>query len=225
MTKFVISSQVPDVLSSYEMRIDLPNMLQEVTNCWSYRPASGQTGANWLRQIANEITKWDKNFNPYKHIVPSDYQGVPFSTPEEVAEICLRMVKDRYSSLNDSWVEHCIRHKPPFTKLIWFTGDFKTSSKFTSNFIDRIEISEVDEWLGRHKSKAQVKITPTTTAVGYTESGEEKSYEVAEINLLDEPIRPAKESVKAKTSKSVAPKKTEAKVNDEDLENILDSLS
>jgi hypothetical protein len=153
MTKFVISKEVPEELSSYEMRIDPPNLLQEVLNCWNYRSANSITGVNWLRQIANEITKWDKSFNPYRHMVPSEHQGIPYSSPEDVAAIALRMVNERYPNLTDAWVEHCVKYKPPFTKLIWFTGEFKQTSKFTSNFIDRIELSEVDEYMGRHAVK------------------------------------------------------------------------
>jgi hypothetical protein len=162
MTKFVISKTVPEVLSNYEMRIDPPNLLQEVNNCWGHRPANGHTGINWLRQIASEVSKWDSRFNNYRHTIPNDYAGIPYSTPEEVADIVLRMINDRYPKLCDSWVEHCVRHKPPFTKLIWFTGDFKQSSTFTSNFIDRIELDEVDEWLGRHKAKSSVNTEKTS---------------------------------------------------------------
>jgi hypothetical protein len=153
MTKFVISSEVPETLSNYEIRIDPPNMLQEVMNCWNNRPANGHLGTHWLRQIANEITKWDKSFNPYRNIIPSDYNGVPFSTPEEVADHCLRMVNDTYKGFTDAWVEHCIKNKPPFTKLIWFTGNFKQSGKFAANFVDRIDVKEVQEYMGRHAKK------------------------------------------------------------------------
>ena len=153
MTKFVISKEVPAELSNYEMRIDPPSLVQEVQNCWNHRPVNGLTGPNWLKQIANEVTKWDKGFNPYRHITPSEYQGIPYSTPEEVAQIVLRMITERYPNLTDAWVEHCIKHKPPFTKLIWFTGDFKQTGKFSANFIDQIDLSEVDEYMGRHAVK------------------------------------------------------------------------
>lgn len=155
MTKFVISKEVPEALTNYELRIDPPTLLQEVNNCWGHRPANGHTGINWLRQIASEICKWDPKFHPYRHTVPNDYMGIPFSTPEEVALIVSRMVNDRYPNLCDAWVEHCIRHKPPFTKLIWFTGDFKQTGSFSLNFIDRIEPSEVDAWMGRHKKQVK----------------------------------------------------------------------
>jgi hypothetical protein len=159
MTKFVVSKEVPAELTSYEMRIDPPNLLQEVQNCWNHRPANGLTGMNWLRQIANEITKWDKLFNPYRHTVPTDYQGIPFSTPEEVADIVLKMVVDRYPQIVDNWIEHCIKTKPTFIKLIWFTGDFKQTSKFSANFVDRISPSEVETYMGRH---ADAKKFPTS---------------------------------------------------------------
>jgi len=153
MTKYVISKEVPEELSSYEIRIDPPNLLKEVLSCWNYRPSTGLTGPNWLKQIANEVTKWDKNFNPYRMISAYEYQGIPYSTPEEVAQIALKMINSRYQGLTDAWVEHNIRFKPPFTKLIWFTGDHTQSGKFASNFIDRIDISEVEEYMGRHAKK------------------------------------------------------------------------
>lgn len=197
MTKFVISKEVPEKLSSYELRIDPPTLLQEVKNCWGYRPANGHTGINWLRQIAGEICKWDPKFHPYRHTIPNDYMGIPFSTPEDVALIVSRMVADRYPGLCDAWVEHCIRHKPPFTKLIWFTGDFKQTSSFSSNFIDRIELSEVDAWMGRHKK--QVK----------NEEQVAKTYEAEPIDLT-RPTPTKEEFLKGKKKESkVVPAITE----------------
>ena len=153
MTKFVIAKEAPEKLSNYEMVIAPPTLLQEVQNCWNHRPANGLTGVNWLRQIANEITKWDKMFNTYRHCIPSDYQGIPFSTQEEVAAIVVNMINDKYPNITDTWVEHCVKSKPAFTKLVWFIGDFKQTSSLTSNFIDRIELKEVEAYMGRHAAK------------------------------------------------------------------------
>lgn len=155
MTKYVVSKDVPQKLANNEIRIDPPSLVNEVKNCWNHRPVNGLTGPNWLRQIATEITKWDKNFHPYRHISPSEYQGIPYSSPEEVADLVLKMVTERYPNLTDAWVDYCVKTKPLFTKLIWFTGDHKQTSKFNSNGIDRIDIEEVDEYMGRKQVNKQ----------------------------------------------------------------------
>jgi hypothetical protein len=195
MTKFVLSKDVPAELSSYELVINPPNLLEEVVNCWNHRPANGLTGTNWLRQIANEITRWDKSFNPYRHCIPSDYQGIQFSTPEEVASIVLRMVNDSYPGLNDAWVEHCVKMKPPFTKLIWFTGDFKQTNSLSNNFIDRIDFSEVEEYMGRHAKKVSPKIS-TSKPVEEVESpvvSEETTFEAIEVKEAPKPSAKSKQ--------------------------------
>ncbi len=153
MTKFVICKNPPAEISHSEIIISPPSFLQEVNDCWAYRSATGLLGVSWLRLIATEVTKWDSNFHPYRHIIPTDYQGIPFSTPEEVAAIVSKMINDRYPKITDAWIEHCVKHKPPFTKLIWFTGDFKQTNSLSSNFIDMIELSEVEEYLGKSAKK------------------------------------------------------------------------
>ncbi len=161
MTKFVHITdmgKVPEKLEKGEIIIRSPSFIDEVRAMMPMKPSVNQTTAHFLRMIAVEIGKrYDPNFNAYRHIVVSDYTGIPFETVEQLAVVVRRMMLATYPNIVEKYLEKKIKERPLNTKLIWFFGSWNETRAFTREAIEHIELSEVDAYMGRKKAKKEEK--------------------------------------------------------------------
>src|ERR1700693_2137705 len=121
MVKFVTVKVAPTDLKNGEIVIRRPDFLDEIAANSAKAPKRGVTGANHLRQIVDTIgIKYDpENTNSWS-IRPHLYQGVPYTTNEDLSKIVVAMLETEHPAIFKKYVEYQINHLPPATELIYF---------------------------------------------------------------------------------------------------------
>jgi hypothetical protein len=119
----VVNGPLNKALSNHEYYLDDLNFLDEIRACDKKRGGSNIIGANYLRAIAEEVgKKYDKSFNPYRHVVPTDYSGRVSNSIEETAAIVKEMFLARYPQIFDKYLEYKFKTRPFGTKIVYLNG-------------------------------------------------------------------------------------------------------
>jgi len=113
MYTFVCADEFNDEVSNDTIIIRHPDFMEEIKSCERFKGSFSKTTVNYLRSIASEFgNKYDKEFNGYRNIIPTDFQGIPFSSYEEVSTIVKSMFNASYPKIFKSYLESKIRNRP-----------------------------------------------------------------------------------------------------------------
>jgi len=119
----VVNGPLSKALSNHEYYLDDLNFLDEIRACDKKRGGSNIIGANYLRAIAEEVgKKYDKSFNPYRHVVPTDYSGRVSNSIEETAAVVKEMFLARYPQIFNKYLEYKFKTRPFGTKIVYLNG-------------------------------------------------------------------------------------------------------
>lgn len=112
MGTFIHVDRFDSAKSDCDLVITEPDFLEEIKACERWRGCFSSTTANYLRAIATEFGyKYDKKFNPYRSVVPSDYQGIPFKTPDDLSKIVKQMFAASYPQYLKNYLESRVRNR------------------------------------------------------------------------------------------------------------------
>jgi hypothetical protein len=132
MNTFTHVDMFDGIKSEHDLVISEPDFLEEIKYCERFRGSFSSTTVNYLRSIASEFgKKYDKAFNPYRNIVPSDFQGIPFKTSEDVSKIVRQMFLASYPQIFKSYLESQIRDRSFNCEHVIVVG-------FSSNLVDSV---------------------------------------------------------------------------------------
>jgi hypothetical protein len=167
---FVITSSPPKELSSKEMVVSKPSFVDEVKASVKRKGGHAALGPNYLRAIAEEIgRRYDRNFNAYRNVVPTDHTGRVCDSDEAVAEVVHEMFQARYPVIYQKYYETVLRERSFSTRVIYFTGAPEDAVVFSRLGIPQITLDEVHSHLGQPKPEATkpspVKQAPTPPAI------------------------------------------------------------
>lgn len=160
---FVVVKEAPAVLSKYEMVLERPSFMDEIVTCERKRGGAHIIGANYLRAIAEEIgRKYDKNFNPYRNVVPTDYAGIPCPTLKDVSALVHKMFDARYPKIYDSYYETKIRARPFDVRVIYLLDNEEFGATLKRCGVKQIQESQINDCLGFQKEVLkETKVEPT----------------------------------------------------------------
>ena len=155
MTKFVLVQKEPESLDKDCIVISGPDFNADIELCSKKKPSSKMMTVNYLREIAATIgLKYaPETFNALTDVNVALYRGIPCTTLEETNEIVRKMFEKDYPAMFDYFVDYHLKRRPSGTKLIYFTGDLRYTSRFTQNGIDRVKEKELDVFLGKKEKK------------------------------------------------------------------------
>ena len=149
---FVITSSPPNELSPKEMVVSKPLFVDEVKASIKRKGGHAALGPNYLRAIAEEIgRRYDRNFNAYRNVVPTDHAGRVCESDEEVAGVVHEMFQARYPVIYQKYYETVVRERSFSTRIIYFTGNPEDAVVFSRLGIPQIDISEIHAHLGQPK--------------------------------------------------------------------------
>jgi hypothetical protein len=195
---FVITQNPPKELSTKEMVIAKPLFLDEVRVSFKRKGSRPTLGPNYLRAIAEEIgRRYDKTFNPFRNVVPTDYVGRVCESDEAVAEVIHEMFQTRYPVIYQRYYETLIRARPFSIRVIYFTGNPDDAVVFKRLGITQIQEDEVYRHLGlskptvTHKVISKVEVSKATRPVpAASQSQNDEMSKTLEIlaNSAQEPI-------------------------------------
>ncbi len=159
MSKFVVVKQAPEKLEKGEYVLTMPNFLEEIRESHGKAGVRKLTGVNHLRAIAGLIGQRyaPEDFSPYKHVVPANFDGIPYSTDEDLSKVVLNMFMATYPQILDKYFDTKIKQRPFGTKLVYFVGDFLHTGNLQRNGLDQIDEKEVDVYMGRKEKKVRGK--------------------------------------------------------------------
>lgn len=153
MAKFVVTKSRPKDLKKGEYVVETPNFLSEIKQNMKNAGRGGLTGINHLRSIVGTIgNTYDQQLTAYT-VTPYAYEGLPYSSDEELSRIVCKMLREQYPQIFDKCIDKKIKDRPFGTKLIYFVGSFLETAPFNANGIDHIEEKEIDAYMGNKKTK------------------------------------------------------------------------
>ena len=166
---YVAVSEAPSKIGHGEMVIKKPAFVEQVRACQKYRGA-GQVGVNYLRTVAAEVGKLcSKTFNPYRHVVPSDWAGVHVSSDEDVARIVRSMFEATYPQVYDQCYEGILKTRPIGIRVIYAVGEVAQSSVFAALGIKQVPLEHVQEYLTYPVDSAPAPKAPEITEQSTTD--------------------------------------------------------
>lgn len=149
---YVVTQNLPQILSEKEMVLSKPTFLDEIKACARRKGFSATLGPNYLRAVAEEIgRRYDKYFNAYRNVVPQDFMGRVAETDEQVAEVIHEMFQARYPIIYQRYYESILRSRPFTTRVIYFTGSAEDVVVFQRLGINQIDETQVSDHLGFDK--------------------------------------------------------------------------
>jgi hypothetical protein len=137
--------------------------VDEVKACSNKKPVSDLLALNYIRNLAEEVgKKYDKTFNVYRHVVPSDYVGIRCETDEQIAKVVEEMFLASYPQIFDKYVEFHLRKRPMSVRVIYAVGDLGNYDAFVRLGISEITQTQLDAHIGDANLEKQEKIQETS---------------------------------------------------------------
>ena len=148
----------------------LPIFMDEINENAGKAPKNGLTGMNHLRSIVGTIgAKYDPELTAWS-IRPNVFEGRPFGSNKELSNIVVELLKSQYPKIFDSYLHHAIKNRPASTKLIYYVGNFNSTTAFFQNGIDNIDEKDVETYLGLKPKKTVGKPAVTKEQVEENET-------------------------------------------------------
>jgi hypothetical protein len=142
MAKFVVVREAPTELNKGDYLIDAPKFLEEIQSQKAKAGRSGLTALNHLRAIIETIAfNYDPlEMNPMK-IRTNDFEGVPFSSDEELNTIINKMLRKDYPAVFTKYLDKKIKSRPKDTQTVYYVeSDIKNAHEtFYQNGIDYLK--------------------------------------------------------------------------------------
>lgn len=155
---FVITKTPPSDISNKEMVLTKPDFLDEVKACVKRKGSSAAVGPNYLRAIAEEIgRRYDRSFNAYRNVVPTDFMGRVCTSDEAVAAIVHEMFAATYPVIYQKFYETKLRERSFHVRVIYFAGDEQDAVVFPKLGISQISEDELAAHLGVTPTPLKVK--------------------------------------------------------------------
>jgi hypothetical protein len=155
MAKFVIVSEAPETLRDGEFVVEMPTFIPEIRQASARRiDKKNIVSASYVRSMAQMIAiKYDQEFDPTRHVKAHKYDGIEYSSEQDLSNLMLRVLEENYPVIFDKYIEHQLKNRPHGTKLVYFVGPHTKTSVFYHNGIDLIESKDVDTYLGLKPKK------------------------------------------------------------------------
>lgn len=167
---FTIVESAPALTSPNEMVLTMPTFLEEIKACERRKGSITKAAPSYLRAVTELIAqKYDRRFNSYRHIVPSDYTGLDISTDEQTAEILRKMLEHGYPAIYPAYVVAKVRDRKFNVDHIWWVGSEDMRKTFLASGATEVAASFITPVF-------EVKPDPTLAALA--ESVEASSEEV-----------------------------------------------
>jgi hypothetical protein len=147
MAKFTVVKQAPATLEKGEIVISQPDFMEQILANQKKAPKHKQTAINHLREVLSSIAeKYDHDMNVFK-IRLLNYEGLAFSSHEDLSNIVVRILKNEYPAIFDKVVTYELNKRPANTKLVYYTGDFTTTTPFYNAGLDLIEEKDIESYM------------------------------------------------------------------------------
>lgn len=133
MSSFKIVESAPEKLKKGEYVVEAPNFRAEVAQCQRKKPRTNTLSRNYLREIVATIgDKYlGEDFDAIRQINITPYIDTPADTDEIVHNTVVKMFSVYYPKVFDAYIEHHLKNRPFGTELVYFTGNFGQTGKFT----------------------------------------------------------------------------------------------
>lgn len=165
-TKFVAVKEAPAELPKGTYVIEYPNFLEEIAANKGREPRGIITAATHLRYIVGTIgERYDPELSAYT-VKPHLFEGRIYNNDQELSKIVVEMLQQQYPKVFEKYLDYKIRNRPTNTKLIYYVGDFISSTPFFTNGVDSIEEKDVDTFLGLKPKKVVGKPAVTNEELG-----------------------------------------------------------
>jgi hypothetical protein len=139
MAKFVVVSSAPEKLEKGELVITQPDFQEQITANAKKAPRVKHTALNHMREVLQSIAvKYDPEMNVMK-IKLYNYEGVPYKDDAEFGAILVRLLRNEYPAVFDKYLEHELKNRPQNTTLIYYVGNFTSTTPFFKAGIDHLE--------------------------------------------------------------------------------------
>lgn len=147
MAKFVVVQKAPDKLEKGEVVIGPTDFLEQICSNSRKAPKHKQTSIHHMREILNSIAeKYDHGFNPLR--VPlTKYEGIAYNSDKELNDVIVKILKNEYPIIFDKVLEDKAKNRPFNTKLIYYVGDFTSTSPLFKVGLDHIEEKDIDTYM------------------------------------------------------------------------------
>lgn len=146
MAKFVVVSTAPEKLDKGELVIGQPDFQEQITANAKKAPRVKLTALNHMREVLQSIAvKYDAEMNVMK-IKLYAYEGVPYKTDAEFGAILVRLLKAEYPAVFEKYLEFALKNRPQNTTLIYYVGDFKSTTPFFKAGIDHLEEKDLEAY-------------------------------------------------------------------------------
>ena len=156
--KFIVVSKTPEDLHKNAYIVTEPDYTKEIEACSRKKPRNNQTTVNYLREILAQIgNKYvGHEFDAILNVNLANYVGVPFKSAVDVQKVLKEALSRSYPQMVDRYLEHHVKARPFGTKLIYFIGDRRLTSKLFELGFEEIKEKDIDECLGI-KQKQEMK--------------------------------------------------------------------
>jgi hypothetical protein len=121
--RYRVVSDKPEISEDGELVLEPLSFVDEVKACSKYRPSNGIIAVNYLRTIAVEVGKrYDKQFNGFKHVIPTDYVGIATHTDADVAKV-VEMMFSKYPQIYGAYIRKKLSDAPTTAKCVVWVGE------------------------------------------------------------------------------------------------------
>jgi hypothetical protein len=143
-TVCIIVGDKPENLKQDEMFIPELPYVDAVSACGRHRGGQVVLRVNYLRALATEVgRRYDKTFNPFRNVVPSDFDGTSISSDEDVAGVLKKMFDSSYPQIYTKYVESAIKDRPYGVHKIYI-GE----TRFETSILAKLGVRLVAEYSG-----------------------------------------------------------------------------
>jgi hypothetical protein len=147
MAKFVVVKQAPATLEKGEIVINQPDFMEQILANQKKAPKHKQTAINHLREVLSSIAeKYDQDMNVFK-IRLLNYEGLPFDSHTDMSAIISRILRNEYPTVFNKYLAHELKNRPLNTKLIYYVGDFSTTTPFYEAGLDLLDEKDIESYM------------------------------------------------------------------------------
>lgn len=119
MSKFKVVKEAPETLNKGEYLIDTPSFLEQINLHRSKVPRNGLTGSHYIRMVVDSIAQAYDPENMTAYSVKAHlYEGRKFSSPEEMNNIVLEMLRNDCPGVFAKYLDKKIKTRPSGISLI-----------------------------------------------------------------------------------------------------------
>ena len=147
MAKFIVVNEAPEAVGKDEVIINQPDFLEQIQANARKAPSKKLTGISHLREVLSSIAeKYDHDMNVFK-IKLVNYADIAYTNDAELSAIIVKMLHNEYPPIFAKYLDHKIKTRPMNTKLVWYVGNFNTTTPFYDNGLDLLENKDYEAYI------------------------------------------------------------------------------